>query len=424
MKSQSQQPKKDDRGERMLRGALLAFAASLPIAISPAQFFGFGALLIWAILRLRPGRPRNETPNPLAFPMACFIGWALIASALGERPAASFGRSHRYLMYLLPLAIPSAARRSPEGAPAFARRLVHAFLFGALCLGLYDVIQIPLNAARDTSVWLFSLGNMRDPQFHMTALLLLLSAGPRATAARVLPPVGERPRIFQRLHTPGALHPDRFALFATRTFLAAAGLILHFKRGVWFATLLALAVPTAAQRRWRSALVAGAAVLILLCAPPVRERLAGLRAEWDGRRGGRRELWTHIAPAMIREHPLGFGPRAIRHEDLRAYGRVEHGLSHLHNNVLQITAEFGWPGIAAWLAWMGLGAAALVRTQKSWPRGSTEWRMAVGLLAAYTGLHVNGLVEYNFGTSEILMLYMLLLGIALSLRNPPDRPGR
>lgn len=40
--------------------------------------------------------------------------------------------------------------------------------------------------------------------------------------------------------------------------------------------------------------------------------------------------------------------------------------------------------------------------------------VALGSLAAYTGFLVNGLFEWNFGDSEVIMLVWLLTGLALA----------
>ena len=89
---------------------------------------------------------------------------------------------------------------------------------------------------------------------------------------------------------------------------------------------------------------------------------------------------------------------------------------HLHNNVLQITAERGLLGLGAWL-WM-MAAFAVVawrvlRAQGATGRGGPEARAALAALAGFLAM---GMFEYNFSDSEVLMalLYVVSLPLAAS----------
>ncbi len=146
-----------------------------------------------------------------------------------------------------------------------------------------------------------------------------------------------------------------------------------------------------------------------------------LRSIGNVARGDRAAIWSEVAPGIIADHPWGFGYMALTHEDMLRYSRnIQPGLNHLHNNVLQIRLELGWPGILVWLGWMGVALGLLVRAarRESRFRGS-EAPLGQGALAAFCALLLNGMVEYNFGDTEILMVFNLLIGMAACLAAAP-----
>ena len=108
------------------------------------------------------------------------------------------------------------------------------------------------------------------------------------------------------------------------------------------------------------------------------------------------------------------GWKSVRHEDFVAVtDQVEPRLNHLHNNLLQIRLELGWFGLIAWTLWMGAVGWQLYRAARARGAGTCgDGTLALGLLGAFTGLMINGLVEYNFGDSEVFLLMLFLIGLS------------
>jgi O-antigen ligase len=89
----------------------------------------------------------------------------------------------------------------------------------------------------------------------------------------------------------------------------------------------------------------------------------------------------------------------------------------MHNNVLQIAAETGIPGLILWLwfmlriAWDSVcgyrqaNGKSFVGTDSLRLEALTASSSA---LAAWVALMVAGLTEYNFGDSEILTFYLFI----------------
>lgn len=120
---------------------------------------------------------------------------------------------------------------------------------------------------------------------------------------------------------------------------------------------------------------------------------------------------------LIEAYPfLGIGPG--RMERVYPAWRVEWGVNaenpHLHNNLLQIAAERGLLGLAAWLWMMGafvLVAWRVLRTQGAGGSGGPEARAALAALAGFLAM---GMFEYNFSDSEVLMALLYVVSLPLA----------
>ena len=112
---------------------------------------------------------------------------------------------------------------------------------------------------------------------------------------------------------------------------------------------------------------------------------------------------------MIKDHPLvGIGPNMVLplYAQYREPDAVNAVNPHLHNVPLQIAAERGLPALAVWL-WFIVGlVVALCRTAAATRRSAcsppSASRPSSSMLAA-------GMFEYNFGDSEFLMLFLILV---------------
>ncbi|HMP75915.1 MAG TPA: O-antigen ligase family protein [Kiritimatiellia bacterium] len=392
--------KSNARLHRGLAGLVLIHALLLPISISTGQVWAYLVAVVALAGWLRGGFA-GDSQTPLLWAVLLFGLVAAASVFVGVRAELALHKVDRLLLMAVPLVLPLLVCAKPD----LARRIVRAFLIGCTGKGLYDVLRIPIQHVRASRAFeramasgadgavdapsLFDLGNMRDPQFYAVAICL-------AAALWIM-------------RSPGF---SRRAL-AFALAINGAAILLHFKRGAWLALALSLLVMGLMSRRRRLVLAVLLAALAASQLPAVRARIALVHEEFELNTGGRYALWTHVAPSLYRDYPLGMGWRSVRHEDLVGHGvPVQKKLNHLHNNPMHIRLETGWPGLAAWLFLMGSGFALMGAAYRRARRENLEWQgPALGVFTGFLALHLNGLVEYNFGDGEIFMLMNLLLGL-------------
>jgi len=120
------------------------------------------------------------------------------------------------------------------------------------------------------------------------------------------------------------------------------------------------------------------------------------------------------------------------------HGRLPPG--HMHSDPLQIALERGVPALIVWLLLLGLYARLLWQLISSrevdyeehltslpdnLPVPLSRWLarnswidrgVALGALGGLAGFFTSGLVHYNWGDSEVIMVFYFLMGLSLALQ--------
>jgi O-antigen ligase len=115
-----------------------------------------------------------------------------------------------------------------------------------------------------------------------------------------------------------------------------------------------------------------------------------------------------IGARMVHDRPLtGVGPNMVPR--VYAQYRPDYAVNpinpHLHNVPLQIAAERGLPALIVW-TWFVL--ALVIAQWRLFRRQADRVPAAAGLAAVFAMVGA-GLFEYNFGDSEFLMLFLVLV---------------
>ena len=199
--------------------------------------------------------------------------------------------------------------------------------------------------------------------------------------------------------------------------LCAWALVVSQTRSAWVGAALGLVV-IAVLRAPRLLWLLGAAVaaVALLRPASVTSRLTIL----DESSRDRYYMWQAGVDMVLDKPVFGQGPGMI----LAVYPRYRWPEApnprqpHLHNNLLQVAAERGLPGLAFFLWWVvAASGAALAEARRGASEGPGPAWAAGGVLGALAAVFVAGLFEYNLGDSEVLMLFLLLTAVPFALRN-------
>ena len=348
------------------------FVVTIPFSIAVAQIMLVLAVVAAAIDWQLRGRPLPHTPIDL--PVLGFAASGLLAAFVGLDPVDSLWGLRTYLqvviLYLVYGYVDSFER---------ARDLTRCFLVASAVTSLYTVLGrlAPMLFPR-----LF-LGQMTQSGQLLFAIGITLSLIVGGTVR------GRAPRVALALYV--------------------LALVCNLKRGVWLGVVVTVVTVGLFMGR-RLVLVAGLVVVLgLATVPPVRERIGNATRDLL-LPGNRRDIWA-AAIDVVHRFPMGVGRK--NGEILRDYPNIPSRHKHAHNNLLQITLENGWLGLATFLWWMGTYAARAWAVLRRISTTHPFFPLAVAIFSTFVGFHVAGLVEYNFGDSEVLEIFLVTMGLGL-----------
>jgi O-antigen ligase len=357
--------------------SLFAFAAALQVSIAAADILLTLTTVLWLGLIVRK-RERIVVP-PMFWPLAAYGVATLIASMFSVDPRVSLVDSKQLVLLVI---VP----------------LVYRLLPGRRSLAVVDVI---ITVGAMSATWgiiqylILNYDHLgRRPQgvlgHYMTysGLLMLVAC---AAVSRVM--FAKHHRTWAALVLPALVLALGFTFTRSAWVGACVGIGLLFLLRDF--RLLAL-LPVAAGVFLAVApanLSARLYSTFSLTDPSNRDRVAMMRS---GFRIIKDDPLTGVGPDMIIQvYPAYRDPSAVNQRN-----------PHLHNVPLQIAAERGLPALAVWLWFIG----TLVRDFLRRRRGEFRSLSNAGL-AAIAAMLAAGLFEYNFGDSEFLMLFLVLVTV-------------
>ena len=147
----------------------------------------------------------------------------------------------------------------------------------------------------------------------------------------------------------------------------------------------------------------------------------------DGSTTWRMTVWREGVDLLIsnpRHLAVGVGMDSVKthYREWRLFDDGNLPLGHMHSAPLQISLERGVPVLIAWVVWMFIYLKLLWggfrRNDLEWP----ERGLLLGAFGGTIGFLASGLVHYNWGDSEVVMIFYLLMGLSLAAMNKPLKP--
>ena len=356
--------------------ALFGVAGALQFSIAIAQILLTVSLVCWIAL-IVVDRESVEVPS-FFWPLVAYAAVTLVATAFSPDPARSLLACKQMVLFLV---VPLVYRFARGSNAQTMVTVIISFAAAAAAVGIFQfgVLHYDNLGQRPQG----TLGH------YMTySGLLMLVIG--AAVARIL--FGERDRLWAALVVPAlaVVIPLTFSRNAEVGACAAVALLLLLrdKRLLAILPVLALVFFVAAPARVTNRVES----IFNIKDPTNHDRLVMLR---EG---------VH----MVKDHPvLGIGPNMVlplyaQYREPDADNAVN---PHLHNVPLQIAAERGLPALAVWL-WFVVG---LIVALAKMMRDKSQKLLAATGLAAVVAMLAAGMFEYNFGDSEFLMLFLILV---------------
>jgi O-antigen ligase len=364
---------------------LLGFVAALQVSIAAAGILLAFTILCWALFVLLH-QDRVAVPR-MFWPLLVYAAVTLVSAAFSPDPHASFVDSKQLVLFLLVPVVYEFAR-GPRAMTVMTVVITVGAVSAALGIIQYGLLNYDNLGQRPQG----TLGH------YMTysGLLLLVTC---AAVARLL---------FER-------HDRTWPAVMMPALLVA--IVLTLTRSAWVGTCVAVAMLCAMKDRRLLAVAPIAAAVFLALAPPhVTSRFYSMFDLHDPTNRDRVAMLREGA-AMIRSRPLtGVGPNMVErvYEIYRHPTAVQKVNPHLHNVPVQIAAERGLPALGVWIWFIVSVTAALMAVR----RRSRHASLPAAGLAAVAGMLAAGLFEYNFGDSEFLMLFLVLVTLPLAAERP------
>ncbi|HYP01657.1 MAG TPA: O-antigen ligase family protein [Pyrinomonadaceae bacterium] len=211
--------------------------------------------------------------------------------------------------------------------------------------------------------------------------------------------------------------------------LAVAGLgialLLTVTRASWLSFLLStivMALVGAGSRRAVAVVTLGALLVVPLGLYVLQQkRGVGFFDRKDGSISWRATVYREGFELFVRRPRhvfVGVGMDSIKRHwrEWRLFDGGRLPVGHMHSTPLQFALERGLPALLMWLAIVFIYARMLWRLWRA--PALKDWRergLVLGALGGLVGFFASGLVHYNFGDSEVVMVFYLIMGLALAL---------
>jgi O-antigen ligase len=212
------------------------------------------------------------------------------------------------------------------------------------------------------------------------------------------------------------------ALLALAIGGMSIALLLTVTRASWLSLLVSATLITALSVSRRTLILVGACALPLILVGLFvlqQKRKVSFFDQSDNSIVWRQRVW-HDGFQLLTGNPrhllVGVGMDSIK-AHWREWGLFDNGrmpMGHMHSDYLQIALERGVPALIVWLILLGMYARMLWRVRRRIPAENwIERGVVLGALGGLIGFMCSGGVHYNWGDSEVVMTFYLVMGLSL-----------
>jgi O-antigen ligase len=371
--------------DRVTVALLMAFVATVQVSIVAAEAFLVLLLFGW-VATLARDKTRPAAPR-FFWPLLAYAAVTLVSAAFSIDPIESFIDSRQLYLFLIVPVVYDVARG------ARTRTVLEVIVTVGALAAAYGIIQYGM--LHFDSLRLRPRGTMGHYMTYSGTLMLVIGVA----AARLV--FGVRDRLWPALVMPALI----------------VALTLTFTRSAWVGVCVGVSLLFILKDFRLTGLIPVIIALLFALAPDrITDRLMSV---FDLRDPSSRDrvAMLQTGAEMIKDHPLaGVGPNMVErlYPQYRDPNGVQKVNPHLHNVPVQIAAERGLPALAVWLVFIGMLVANVFRIFRS----AEDRVLAAGALAAIAAMLSAGMFEYNFGDSEFLMLFLIVVTLPFAAERP------
>jgi O-antigen ligase len=389
--------------ERLAYWSLLGFACATQFSIAAAGIMLGLTTLLWLALVLS-GREQIEVPS-MFWPLAAYGGATIVSAAMSVDPTVSLTDCKQLLVFVI---VPIAYRllRVERTLTAVDVIITVGAVHAAYGIVQYGLLNFDFVGRRVQGV----LGH------YMTYSGVIMLVACTAMARILFRP---HDRVWAMLIMPAlvvalALTLSRNAWVGACAGIGALFLLRDFRLIALLPVVVGLFIavaPAQLTERFYSSFrlvdLARGTATTQSTVKSNQDRLAMIRSGFR----------------IVQDHPLvGVGPDMIirvypAYRDPRAVQQLN---SHLHNVPLQIAAERGLVALAIWCWFVIVLFRDFLRKTKT----SHLRSIPTAGLACVVAMIAAGQFEYNFGDSEFLMLFLVLVTLPYAADRIADSTGR
>ena len=365
--------------------ALFGVAGALQFSIAIAQILLTISVVCWVAL-LIVEHESVDMPS-FAWPLALYVVLTLVSTAFSPQPRTSLMACKQMVLFVI---IPLTCRFARGERAQTMVTVIVSCAAAAAAVGIfqYGVLHYDNLGQRPQ-------GTLGHYMTYSGLLMLVICAA----VARIL--FGERDRLWAALVVPAL----------------AVTIPLTFSRQAEVGASVAVALLLLLKDKRLLAILPVLALVFYVAAPAkVTNRFESMFNPKDPTRSDR-FVMLREGEHMIKDHPwLGIGPNMVQplYAQYREPDAVNKTNPHLHNVPVQIAAERGIPALAAWLWFVVSLIVALAKRM----RDKRQTLLAATALAAVVAMLAAGMFEYNFGDSEFLMLFLILVTLPFAAIQP------
>ncbi len=362
--------------ERAAWAMLLAFAAALQLSIFAAQILLTITAGLWIALIVR-NRERIEFPR-MFWPLAAYAAATLVSAVFSIDPRTSLIDCKQLLLFAI---VPIVYRLLPGRRTL---QLVDVVITIGAIEATYGIVQYGI---LDFDHLGRRVQGAMGHYMTYSGLVMLVAC---TAMARIM--FRRRDRMWASLVMPALL----------------VALALTMSRNAWVGACVGIGLLFLLRDfRLIGLLPVAAAVFIAFAPAPITARLYSTFSLTDPSNRDRLAM-VRSGLHIIKDDPLtGVGPNMViqvypHYRDPDAENQLN---PHLHNVPLQIAAERGIPALVIWLWFI----VSLTRDVIRKYRTSELRSISTAALACIGAMLAAGMFEYNFGDSEFLMLFLVLV---------------